>query len=51
MGKLLLGILIGALLMSATGKWRRGDLSASQRVAAVRDAGLDAGQAPGSVLR
>lgn len=39
MGKLLLSIMIGALLMVAAEKWQSGDLSAGQLVATVQDTG------------
>lgn len=39
MGKLLLSIMIGALLMVVAEKWKNGDLSAGQMVAAVQDTG------------
>jgi hypothetical protein len=37
MGKLFLSIMVGALLMAAAEKWKSGDLSADQVMAAVQD--------------
>ncbi len=44
MGKLLLSIIIGALLMVAAEKWKTGDLSAAQMLATAQDVGRDTGQ-------
>jgi hypothetical protein len=39
MGKLLLSMIIGALVMVAAEKWQSGDLSAGQMLAAVQNTG------------
>lgn len=39
MGKLLLSIMIGALLMVVADKWKNGDLSAGQMLATVQNTG------------
>jgi hypothetical protein len=44
MDKLILSMIIGALVMVATGKWKAGDLSAGQVVAVAQDMGRDANQ-------
>lgn len=51
MGKLLLSMMIGALLMAAAEKWQFGDLSAAQVLAALKDIGGDAGQTQQTVQR
>lgn len=51
MGKLLLSMMIGALLMVAAEKWQLGDLSAAQVLAALQDMSRNAGQTQLSVQR
>lgn len=51
MGKLLLSMTIGALLIIAAEKWQLGDLSATQVLAALKDIGGNAGQTQLTVQR
>jgi len=51
MGKLVLSMMIGALLMVAAEKWQLGDLSAAQVLAALKDIGGNTGQTRVTVQR